>query len=119
MDMIRTHLANHIRASSREQWLHQQARHMTASDRHRRHANSALDAGAPSTHGYFWWTGDVDWQGKKLPWSAAVGNGGQRLFLVPALDLVVVMTAGAYNDSGIAAKEGDLLKQVVATVQSQ
>ena len=27
--MIRTHLAKHIRASSREQWLHQQARHMT------------------------------------------------------------------------------------------
>jgi len=56
MDMIRTHLANHIRASSREQWLHQQARHMTASDRHRRHANSALDAGAPSTHDY-----SIDW----------------------------------------------------------
>jgi hypothetical protein len=28
MDLIRTHLANHIRASSREEWLHQQARHM-------------------------------------------------------------------------------------------
>jgi len=52
MDMIRTHLANHMRASSREQWLHQQARHMTASDRNRHHANSALDAGAPSTHDY-------------------------------------------------------------------
>ena len=26
--LIRTHLANHIRASSREEWLHQQARHM-------------------------------------------------------------------------------------------
>jgi hypothetical protein len=38
MDMIRTHLANHIRASSREQWLHQQARHMTAPDRNRHHA---------------------------------------------------------------------------------
>jgi hypothetical protein len=49
--VIRTCLANHIRASSREQWLHQQARHMTASDRNRRHASSALDAGAPSTHG--------------------------------------------------------------------
>src|SRR5215468_10236227 len=35
MVMIRTHLANHIRASSREQWLHQQARHMTAPDRNR------------------------------------------------------------------------------------
>src|SRR5262245_36174337 len=50
MFMIRTHLANHIRASSREQWLHQQATHMTAPDRNRHHANSALDAGAPSTH---------------------------------------------------------------------
>jgi hypothetical protein len=48
--LIRTHLANHIRASSREEWLHQQARHMTAPDRNRHHANSAFDAGAPSTH---------------------------------------------------------------------
>jgi hypothetical protein len=32
------------------EWLHQQARHMTAPDRNRHHANSALDAGAPSTH---------------------------------------------------------------------
>ena len=24
MNLIRTHLANHIRASSREEWLHQQ-----------------------------------------------------------------------------------------------
>jgi len=50
MPLIRTHLANHIRASSREEWLHLQARHMTAPDRNRHHANSALDAGAPSTH---------------------------------------------------------------------
>jgi hypothetical protein len=27
------------------------------------------------------------------------------------------MTAGAYNDPGIVAKEGDLFKQVVAMVQ--
>jgi hypothetical protein len=46
MPLIRTHLANHIRASSREEWLHLQARHMTAPDRNRHHANSALDAGA-------------------------------------------------------------------------
>lgn len=46
MPLIRTHLANHIRASSREEWLHLQAGHMTAPDRNRHHANSALDAGA-------------------------------------------------------------------------
>jgi hypothetical protein len=50
MKVIRTHLANHIRASSREERLHQQARHMTATDRTHHHAKSALDAGAPSTH---------------------------------------------------------------------
>src|SRR5262249_28962820 len=66
----------------------------------------ATGTGAGTGYGYFWWTGDIGWQGKKLPWSAAVGNGGQRLFLVPALDLIVVMTAGAYNDTGIGTKEG-------------
>ena len=44
MKLIRTHLANHIRASSREEWLHQQARHMTAPDRNRRHAKKCLTA---------------------------------------------------------------------------
>jgi CubicO group peptidase (beta-lactamase class C family) len=74
--------------------------------------------GPGSGYGYFWWTGTVDWQGMKLPWSAAVGNGGQRLFLVPALDLAVVMTAGVYNDAGVAAKETDLFNRVVEAVQS-
>jgi hypothetical protein len=37
---------------------------------------------------------------------------------VPGLDLAVVMTAGAYNDAGIAATEADLFHRVVAAVQS-
>jgi CubicO group peptidase (beta-lactamase class C family) len=78
----------------------------------------ATGTGPGTGYGYFWWTGTVDWQGKELAWSAAVGNGGQRLFLVPALDLAVVMTAGAYNNAGIAAIEADLFHRVVAAVQS-
>lgn len=48
-------------------------------------------------YGYQWWVGKVDALGAKQNWSAGFGNGGQRLFLVPDLDLVVVVTAGAYN----------------------
>ena len=78
----------------------------------------ATGKGAGSGYGYFWWTGTIDWRGKKLPWSAAVGNGGQRLFLVPALDLAMVITAGVYNDASIGAKEADLFNRVVEAVQS-
>src|SRR5262249_23450322 len=78
----------------------------------------ATGKGAGSGYGYFWWTGTVDWQGKKLPWSGAVGNGGQRLFLVPALNLAMVVTAGVYNDARIGAKEADLFNRVVEAVRS-
>jgi hypothetical protein len=33
-----------------------------------------------------------------VPFAAAVGWGGQRIFVVTSLDLVVVVTAGLYGD---------------------
>ena len=52
----------------------------------------------PSRYGHHWWDGVVQHDGTSVRWTAGVGNGGQRLFVVPALDLVVVFTAGAYSE---------------------
>jgi CubicO group peptidase (beta-lactamase class C family) len=48
-------------------------------------------------YGYQWWLGRSFVHGRELPWAAAVGLGGQRIFVVPDLDLVAVVTAGLYT----------------------
>jgi CubicO group peptidase (beta-lactamase class C family) len=48
-------------------------------------------------YGFQWWLGHSQVDGRELHWSAGVGWGGQRLFLVPDRDLLVVVTAGLYD----------------------
>jgi CubicO group peptidase (beta-lactamase class C family) len=50
-------------------------------------------------YGYQFWLGRSFDGGREIDWAAAVGLGGQRIFVVPALDLVAVVTAGLYTDS--------------------
>jgi CubicO group peptidase (beta-lactamase class C family) len=40
-------------------------------------------------YGYQWYVGDT--------WTAGFGNGGQRIYVAPALDLAVAITAGQYD----------------------
>lgn len=47
-------------------------------------------------YGYQWWLGRTLSGDKEVTWIAAVGLGGQRIFIVPDLDLVVMTTAGLY-----------------------
>ena len=44
-------------------------------------------------YGYHWWLGRSLVHGREVGWTAGFGSGGQRLFVVPSLDLVVVVTA--------------------------
>jgi CubicO group peptidase (beta-lactamase class C family) len=48
-------------------------------------------------YGYQWWMGRTFSDGKDIPWIAAHGWGGQRIFVVPDLDLVVMITAAMYG----------------------
>jgi len=74
-----------------------------------------LATGDGLRYGYQWWSGSVEAAGRRYEWHAGFGNGGQRLYMVPALDLVVVMTAGDYNSPLIGPACGRLLKNIVET----
>lgn len=67
-------------------------------------------------YGFQWWTGRIAWQGRELSWAAALGNGGQRIFVVPALDLTVLITAGDYGSPQILHAENDLLLAVLSAI---
>jgi CubicO group peptidase (beta-lactamase class C family) len=48
-------------------------------------------------YGYQFWLGRSLIDKRPVEWAAGNGNGGQRVFVVPAFDLVVVVNAGHYN----------------------
>lgn len=72
-------------------------------------------------YGRFWWHGQIPdprpaHRDSPLSWTAGFGNGGQRLYLVPALDLVVSVSAGAYGEPAVNARVDRLLRDVVDSV---
>jgi CubicO group peptidase (beta-lactamase class C family) len=50
------------------------------------------------SYGYLWWLGRSLLNGREVHWTGALGRGGQSIRIVPELDLVVVVTAGYYQD---------------------
>ncbi len=49
-------------------------------------------------YGYLWWRQWLNVNGTRMEGVTAKGNGGQRIYLWPSLDLVVVITGGNYNE---------------------
>ena len=51
-------------------------------------------------YGYLWWQGQSLIGDHYIEWVGALGRGGQRLYVVPTLNLVVAVTAGLYTANG-------------------
>jgi CubicO group peptidase (beta-lactamase class C family) len=66
-------------------------------------------------YGYHWYLGNVPYETpegrQRARWFGAAGNGGQRLVVFPDLEVVVVITAGNYDQRGRAPD--DLFNEVV------
>jgi CubicO group peptidase (beta-lactamase class C family) len=65
-------------------------------------------------YGYQWWRTELKGKERSVTLIAAMGNGGQRLYLAPELDLVVVVTAGQYNRPETSGKAPWLVFRQVA-----
>jgi CubicO group peptidase (beta-lactamase class C family) len=57
-----------------------------------------IKAADGQSYGYLWWLGRTVLNGREVQWVGALGRGGQSIRIVPELDLVVVVTAGYYQD---------------------
>lgn len=64
-------------------------------------------------YGYHWWTGKTELKHRPIDWIAAVGNGGQRIQIIPELDMVVVTTAGDYGSPLMQQKVGRLVEKAI------
>jgi len=64
-------------------------------------------------YGYQWWLGRTLSRDQEVTWIAAVGLGGQRVFIIPNLDLVVMTTAGLYTNPRQGNASLDILYRFV------
>lgn len=66
-------------------------------------------------YGYFWWTGrsTLPATGEPLSWYAGFGNGGQRLFVLPAAGIVLAVFFGNYDQPDFWLPPAHLWNHVV------
>ncbi|MCV3210904.1 beta-lactamase family protein [Mesorhizobium sp. YC-39] len=60
-------------------------------------------------YGFQWWLGRSLVRRREIRWISGVGYGGQRLFIVPELDLVVVVMAGLYDNPVLQSVPGEVI----------
>jgi CubicO group peptidase (beta-lactamase class C family) len=67
-------------------------------------------------YGYQWWIGKTTINNQTIKVLFASGHGGQKIFIIPKLDLVVVFTSKVFNSKGHSGPEGFLLKYIIPSI---
>jgi CubicO group peptidase (beta-lactamase class C family) len=69
-------------------------------------------------YGLAWWYYDLPYNGRTVRAFAALGNGGQNVFVVPDLDLVIAVYASNYGDRVLFMIQDDIVpKQILPAVK--
>jgi CubicO group peptidase (beta-lactamase class C family) len=81
---------------------------------------SGPDAGGEFGYAYFWWYSCYPTAAGLIEARTAAGNGQQRVFVLPGLDMVVTILAGRYNDftTGSTLATRILREHVIPAVSS-
>lgn len=67
-------------------------------------------------YGYQWWIGKTTHNNQTIKVLFASGHGGQKIFIIPQLDLVAVFTSRVFNSKGHSGPEGFLLKYIIPSI---
>lgn len=83
-------------------------------------SSGAPDGGGKFGYGYFWWYGCYATAKDLIEVRAAIGNGQQRVFVIPGFNMVVTVFAGRYNDFRTAntLSQRILLEHVIPAVKT-
>jgi len=67
-------------------------------------------------YGYQWWRGKAFIDNKTIEVLYASGHGGQKIFIIPQLDLVAVFTSKVFNSTGHRGPENMLIKYILPSM---
>ncbi|MDF0489050.1 hypothetical protein PX554_12980 [Sphingomonas sp. H39-1-10] len=78
------------------------------------HVSIGADDPYADQYGYFWYGKVQHVAGKALPVSFASGNGGNKIYVIPACHLVVAITSSAYGHGYGQRRSETILRGVLA-----
>ncbi len=72
-----------------------------------------FDTGLFDGYGYFWWRERFKRGQETVDAFSAAGNGGQKITVIPELDMVVVLTAAAFDKKYVFEQTQDIMNRYI------